>query len=94
MCKCVNVSMGSYKVSIAVVNPFTKEIVGVDKCIIDEVQSLWDKGIETIESCCGHNKTTGYIAVKEVHILQMISLGYVPDIRTESLGCFLTKTKF
>ncbi len=86
--------MGSYRVSNAVENPFTGKIAGVDKCIIDEVKLLWSKGIETIESCCGHNKTTGYIAVKEVHISQMLLLGYEIDFRTESLGCFFTKTKF
>jgi hypothetical protein len=28
----------------------------LDACIADEIQYLWAKGIETLGSCCGHNR--------------------------------------
>jgi hypothetical protein len=30
--------------------------VPVDACIADTVQYLWDSGVVTMGSCCGHNK--------------------------------------
>jgi len=84
--------MGSYEVSIPLYNIFTKKQSSVDYCLIKEVVNLWSKGIETIESCCGHNKTSGYIAVRSQFIIKMIDLGYKPDLSTESPGCFIPKS--
>lgn len=49
---------------------------GIDRCIAEEIQSLWEQGIQTAESCCGHNKAPGYIAVLNAHIPKMLELGY------------------
>lgn len=32
-----------------------KELILVDACIADQVQALWDAGIWTEATCCGHN---------------------------------------
>lgn len=32
-----------------------KDLILVDSCIADQVQALWDAGIWTESSCCGHN---------------------------------------
>ena len=81
--------MGRYDNALTLVFPFptqrfptvgTKK-VQIDKCIALEVIELWNKGVETVESCCGHNKTTGYISVCDYAIQYMIDNGYVkyPD---------------
>jgi len=54
-----------------------KKTIGVDKCLADEILSLWDKGIKTRGCCCGHNLAYGYIQVEdEEDKKKMIELGY------------------
>jgi|WetSurMetagenome_2_1015567.scaffolds.fasta_scaffold285699_2 hypothetical protein len=66
------------------INPFWEDkIVSIDKCIYNEVINLWEFGIETIESCCGHCRTNGYIAVKKEYISRMEKLNY---IHQDSIG--------
>jgi hypothetical protein len=65
--------------------------VCVDTCLVQEIAELWQLGIETIESCCGHNKALGYIAVQKKHIEQMKKLGY-KNQRQDSLEIFLPLT--
>lgn len=91
MCLCNNVNFGTYEVSIPVWYDARKRVVGIDLCLVTEILSLWKKGIDTVESCCGHNKTTGFIAVNEIHISKMIDLGYKLDVSTNAKGCFLPK---
>lgn len=92
MCFCRNIEVGSYDNQILVVNPFTDKTVGIDACILPEVVILWNLGIETIESCCGHNKQPGYIAVKEEYVSRMeIELNYDFDDRTDAPGVFLSQ---
>jgi len=57
--------------------PFTKPI-DIDICILPEVFSLWQKGIQTVESCCGHNREQAYISVVESAVEKMLELGYEP----------------
>lgn len=40
--------------------------VFIDECIADDVQKLWDNGIFTLSSCCGHNGIFGKDFGKEV----------------------------
>lgn len=77
-CSCVNVDMGSYGAQVSVLTPQGK-MVGIDICVLPEVFSLWKRGIETVESCCGHGKAHGYIAVIPVHEVAMVALGYERD---------------
>lgn len=90
MCNCININIGSYKVTVATVDPFTDKIIGIDKCIYNEIRDLWKNGIQTIESCCGHNKQPGYIAIKvTVDISNLMSqLGYVKYDHPEGLEGF------
>lgn len=83
MCECKNVECGTYKNTV-IVNapriyndkfPNIKEIQ-LDKCIAKEIEYLWNKGIITMASCCGHNRTDGFISVLEEYIPKMKELGY------------------
>ena len=81
MCKCKNVEMGSYSNS-TVLKTFWKYSTGkyklcnIDNCLLDEIKKLWKMKIKTLECCCGHNITEGYIAVYPEHIEQMKEMGY------------------
>jgi len=88
MCKCENIEFGTYEVSIPTLNPFSNKVVDIDFCILPVIEKLWSLGIETVESCCGHNKTMGYVAVKPIHSTKMINLGFKIDDRTEASHCF------
>jgi len=104
MCKCINVKTGSYDNQVVLKAPdhmanrdigscmTARETFCIDKCIAEEVQSLWDLGITTVGCCCGHNKPIGYIQVIQEDINQMIELGY--EIDTGSIGAFFTKTLY
>ncbi|UTU09683.1 hypothetical protein CcrBL47_gp398 [Caulobacter phage BL47] len=82
MCGCVNVEMGSYANQEARVAP-GGGLVGIDRCLLDEVEMLWRLGIVTVESCCGHNVAAPYIAVAQGHEPLMRALGYQLDPRLE-----------
>lgn len=36
-----------------------RDHICIDACIVPVIQHLWDKGIETHSSCCGHNGAFG-----------------------------------
>jgi hypothetical protein len=76
--------MGSYKNQSTVTTPQGK-LVGIDNCILDEVKGLWEFEIVTVESCCGHNVTEGYIAVDDKSIWKMRAMGYhnLPEVMGE-----------
>lgn len=75
MCKCINVPLGSNANQSSLHAPDGK-LIGIDNCILDEIKTLWSLEIVTIESCCGHNVTDGYIAVNEKSIWKMRAMGY------------------
>jgi hypothetical protein len=84
MCNCVNVRIQSYSNQTVLDYPewfkSSKKVraAGIDNCILEEIKSLWEAGIQTLESCCGHNQADGYICVVEEHIEDMI------DARTQT----------
>jgi hypothetical protein len=47
MCDCQNIGMGTYANQIRVVTPQNK-VVGIDRCIINDVIELWLLGYETV----------------------------------------------
>ncbi|GEM_PF-3972161 len=51
--------------------------VSIDPCIYDEICQLWDMGIITYGSCCGHNLEQSFVNVSPDHIDQMLTMGYV-----------------
>jgi len=82
MCNCKNVELQSYSNQTILQYPdwFVSEkrirVAGIDNCILAEITYLWSLGIQTLESCCGHNKVQGYICVAEGHEYKMVALGY------------------
>lgn len=78
MCKCINIPMGSYKRQTSMKTPQGKWVC-IDTCLVQEIAELWYKGIETIESCCGHNLVEGYIIVNKRYKSLMLSLGYIQN---------------
>lgn len=40
-----------------------RETTSVDRCVAPLVQALWERGVITTGSCCGHNQRAGYIGV-------------------------------
>ncbi len=85
-CVCVDVPLGSYANQVSVYPPpefgLTRVPVGLDRCIALEVLDLWQRGIVTTASCCGHNISPAIISVREEHIAEMQALGYegAPEI--------------
>jgi hypothetical protein len=92
-CACVDVDMGSYANQEVRALPFSTKrhpvvgtkMVGIDRCILPDVEYLWSQGIETIESCCGHGQTTGYILVKPEDCSKMRAFGYDVDAKNQPL---------
>lgn len=85
MCNCKNVKFGEHSNTVKLEVPEiyknkfpnTKyNFIYVDKCISNEIQYLWRKGIVTMASCCGHNIIDGCICVHDDCIEQMKDLGY------------------
>ena len=90
MCDCVNVEIGSYDNQVVLPVPEhmrplrncigdIRESICVDRCVAEEVQSLWSLGIVTTGCCCGHNKMTdrAFIGVMFEDIERMKEMGYV-----------------
>jgi len=46
MCDCINVKMGSYDNQITLKMP-NGELMGIDKCIVEEIKHLWSLKIST-----------------------------------------------
>ncbi|PLN98736.1 hypothetical protein [Klebsiella michiganensis] len=88
---CARAEFGTYTGQVHAVTPGGK-LVGIDSCIFSEVRGLWEDGITTIESCCGHNKAKSYIAVAENDVAHMLELGYQPDKGHETGCVFYSKT--
>jgi len=87
---CHQVDFGTYKNSVGLMAPWG-DLITVDICMIPEIKWLWNKGIRTIECCCGHGKEPPYIAVTDGNRQIMEELGYTPDPRSPS--CYLAKSK-
>lgn len=88
-CECVGVTMGGYENQIVVEapdfvvahrrrsNPDLSSQICLDRCIADEVQSLWARGITTNGCCCGHNLGMApYIGVMIEDAPKMEAMGY------------------
>lgn len=86
---CTGAEFGTYTGCAAVTTPQGR-LADIDACLVPEIVSLWAEGIRTLESCCGHGRISGYIAVPDEHIEQMRGLGYVDE--EGHLGCFYPKT--
>jgi len=85
MCNCVNVKMGSYDNQITVKMP-NGQLMGIDKCIAEEIQYLWALGIRTTGCCCGHNIKEGYIGIIKEDIEIMKKGGYRVRFKKDNLN--------
>lgn len=52
----------------------------IDICVVDEIKYLWEQGIHTYGSCCGHGKTNPSVCVHEKDFAKMEKLGYKKDV--------------
>ncbi len=63
-------------------NSPTKEVrvnVSIDECIVNDIKSLWESGIQTTGCCCGHNnKFPSFVSVEPECVSKMLELGYKP----------------
>lgn len=50
--------------------------VCVDSCIVEAIEQLWDRGIETTGCCCGHNIERAWVSVHPDDYIPMFELGY------------------
>ena len=95
MCNCKNIEFGTYQNQTTF--NYKNKLIGIDNCIVDEIKRLWFLDIKTLESCCGHIKANGYIAVSEEHIDKMTELDYKRDLTCPDaenrFNIFLIKTK-
>ena len=60
----------------------------IEKCLLWELSRLWDRGIKTLCTCCGHGKYTARIVVDEKDAQAMRDLGYeeIPPNNGEPMG--------
>lgn len=92
-CGCVGVETGDYSNTVILgYYPIMREYVKnraetglsrngicVDGCIVDQVISLWEAGIKTYGSCCGHNTKQGFINVGK-YFNDAVALGFEPYV--------------
>jgi len=88
MCDCKNIGFGTYDNATAILLE-TDKCLYIDNCILNELQDLWELGVVTFASCCGHNKINGSIIVSPQNITQMKLLGY---IESDKLDWFYPKS--
>jgi len=79
--KCRKSKVQEYGCQVCAKPFFSKDkFICFDKCLVDELFYLWDKGIITTGCCCGNhegeNGENGYIGVKEKFIPLMKKLDY------------------
>lgn len=49
----------------------------LDRCVLPELKTLWELGVKTVCSCCGHGKDhEAYIRVDKNSAQTMLDLGY------------------
>ncbi len=61
-------------------------IVPIDRCLVSEICSLWNEGIETLGCCCGHNTEEPTIAVPKKFYFDMQRLGYGEPVK-KAIAC-------
>lgn len=92
MCKCKDVEIGSYDNQITINNWWNDNPISIDKCIVDEIKSIWEHKIQTTGCCCGHNKLPKMINVIPEHHHKMIELNYEYIINEHGVICYIPKS--
>ena len=47
-----------------------------DKCLRTEILKLWQEGVKTVASCCGHRQVLPIISVQDESVPLMEAMGY------------------
>ena len=92
ICHCNNVDFGTYENQVVMRHPSGK-LVGIDTCIATEIGWLWHKGVNTLNSCCGHKKLPATVIVHPDDYDKMDELGYKFDITPSGRREYFLKTK-
>lgn len=71
-----------------------KEDVCIDKCLEEEIKSLWAENIVTLGCCCGHGRNLGFIQVADGCVDKMVSMGYQHYIYEDEYGGIERKDAF
>lgn len=106
--ECKEIGFGTYDCAYNIMLPWLTKFpweddtklapkyVAIDKCLLPEVVSLWEKGIKTTGCCCGHGKKDkAFIGVSFDDIPHMKELGYAVrknSCRPEDEDSFIPKT--
>lgn len=62
----------------------------LDACIAAEIVTLWQHGVRTVSSCCGHDEGISYIEVEPQSVPLMIALRYI--MAPHQMNTFYTRT--
>lgn len=71
MCNCKSYNWAIGEDEEAVLTPPEElglhrgDTVFIDACIANVIKHLWDNGIATLNSCCGHNRVAPSIVVQQ-----------------------------
>jgi hypothetical protein len=77
MCDCwEDVKIGNYYNTVIVEYPFIGKKIQIDKCLEYELKILWEAGVKTEASCCGHNQLYPSVIVDKQSVKMMEYLGY------------------
>lgn len=90
-CHCINVDVGTYDNQVSMKNPYGTHLdgwVSIDTCIATEIGWLWNQGIHTLNSCCGHKKFLGWVIVEEEFYQVMHDHGYGWFLSSGGLRCW------
>ena len=97
-CHCKDVGFQTYNNTVSMRTPFDlnhrdDRWVTIDACIATEIAYLWNNGVVTLNSCCGHQKTDSNVIVDEACHDLMESLGYSDyAVAPSGLRAYLLKT--
>lgn len=97
-CFCKDVEFGSHANTVSMKAPFALENredgwVGIDSCIASEIAWLWNNGIRTLNSCCGHRKTHSWVIVSK-DSEPFMDEHYESYVAPSGLNCYLLKTGY
>ena len=71
----------------------SKKTIGIDRCVLKEIQYLWSIGIRTYGSCCGHGIKVAMVNVHTDDMQRMIQMDYIGGINKHGCPTFALKTQ-
>ena len=84
-CNCYSAIDGKGQESMMVKPPkwSSKEWISVDPCVWPFVKALWDAGVETQGSCCGHgdDKPSVVVVFEDINKAITVAFETFPDVK-------------